>query len=385
MESKDRPATDSRNDNAAPAKREELWRRLERLVEKSAGGGLPRLNDAEVEELAKLYRAASTHLALLSTFGASTRRRNYVNQLVSRAHGVIYGRPRKGKNVTVYLLSFLRFPETVRATLRYHLLAATILMVGGVYGYLGAAADPEWTLEFVGFGDPRTAYASREELRESLLAGRPEASTSPEGGEDRENREISSGKKAFFAAFLWKHNTTVALLCFFSGFLGGLPTALLVLFNGVMLGVYSHTFHSHGLAWEWWAWILPHGITELLAIVLLAGGGLFVGRKMLLPGDLARLDVLRQIRPDALHLLFFAFPMLLLAALIEAFVRQSGLSDPARYVFAAVSAIFWVLYLGFARLPVRLRQRVQERRTLSERAIPLPVDEDILRATRRRR
>ena len=36
----------------------------------------------------------------------------------------------------------------------------------------------------------------------------------------------------------------------------------------------------------------------------------------------------------------------------DLFVRQSGLSDPARYVFAGVTALLWALYLGLARPPV---------------------------------
>jgi len=94
--------------------------------------------------------------------------------------------------------------------------------------------------------------------------------------------------------------------------------------NGAFLGVYTHTFHSSGLAWEWWAWLLPTVSTELLAIVLLSGGGLFIGHQIVSPGRKSRADALREARGHIIRLLLFAFPMLLLAALIEAFVRQFG-------------------------------------------------------------
>jgi uncharacterized membrane protein SpoIIM required for sporulation len=355
-----------------------MWSRLERLLEKAPAGSFSRLSDREVEDIGKLYRAAATHLSLLQAFGASVQQRARLNLLVSRAHGLIYGRPAQGRNVQAFFLSFIAFPETVRRTARYHLLAAALLALGGIYAYLGAGADPEWTLEFVAAGDDRTPYASREELKATLLAGR--SRPAEEGAETSAGRELLSGEKAIFAAVLWQHNTRVAILAFFAGFLAGLPTVLLLLYNGAMLGAYSYTFHSRALAWEWWAWILPHGVTELLAIVLLAGGGLLIGHKLLAPGERSRLDALREARSDVGRLLLFAFPMLLLAAIIEAFVRQSNLSDSGRYLFAAASALLWALYLGLGRIPERTQARIEAQRTIAGRKIPLPDDSEILGA-----
>jgi uncharacterized membrane protein SpoIIM required for sporulation len=347
-----------------------MWARLAAILEKVSRGGLASLDDRELEDLGRLYRAAATHLALLGSFGASARSKEYLNRIVARAHAVIYGRPRKGHNLRLYLLSFLTFPMTIRRMAPYHLLSAGLLVAGGLYGYLGSAADPEWALEVIPLGDDRTPYASREDLLETLLVGRPRAA-----GEDGADL---SGTKALFASFLWQHNTKIALAAFFGGLLLGLPTAAALLFNGVFLGVYTRTFHARGLAYEWWAWILPHGVTELLAVVLLAGGGLYLGRQIIAPGERTRGQALRESRGDAARIVMFAFPMLLAAALIESFVRQSGLSDPGRYVFAAASALFWVLYLGLAGVPERWTLRMEERRTRAERAVPLPVGEELL-------
>src|SRR5690606_33989103 len=125
-------------------------------------------------------------------------------------------------------------------------------------------------------------HASVEELAGSLQHGRPGTDTA-----------MDSGAKAVFTSFLWQNNVRVALLAFFLGAAAGVPTAWLLLYNGLLLGVYSRAFHDGGLAMEWWAWILPHGITELLAIVLLAGGGLWIGRTILAPGEVGRAEALR--------------------------------------------------------------------------------------------
>lgn len=344
--------------------REAQWAALLGLVERGEQG-LDRLSDRELEDLGRLYRAATTHLALVRAGGGSTGQRERLNALVARAHALIYAgsTPPAGSALRTVLVALLQVPPAVRRAWRYHLLAALLLALGGLYGWVGAGGDADWALELqLQAGDERTPFATREELLATLRAGR-------EGG---------LRDKALFAVFLMQNNTRVALLSFFAGLLGGLPTALLLLFNGAVVGAYTHTFHARGLAFEWWAWLLPHGVTELLAIVLLGGGGLLMGRALLAPGELGRRERLRELRPDALRHLLLAFPMLFLAGLIESFVRQSDLSDPARYLFAAATAAAWAAWLGLGRPPERWVRRLAVAPTLAERVVPLPLDEELL-------
>ncbi|MCO5165508.1 MAG: stage II sporulation protein M [Planctomycetes bacterium] len=364
-------------------------RRLDDLLAR-AGGRLSALSGDEVGELGRLYRAAATQLALARAGGASVAERERLNDLVGRAHGLIYGAAsaaQQGAGARAWLVALLLAPVAVRRAWRYHLLAAALLLAGAAYGWVGAADDAEWALELVmQAGDERTPYATKDELLKTLRAGRPDDG---EGGH-------GAGEKAVFAAFLWQNNTRVALLAFFAGPLAGVPTGAVLLFNGMVLGSYSHTFVSRGLAWEWWAWILPHGVTELLAIVLLAGGGLWLGRLMVAPGDRSRREALREARPDVLRLALLAFPMLLLAAALESFVRQSGLSEPGRYWFAAATAAFWALWLGWARPPrAWLAALAGGPATRAEGAVPAAAHDDLddglggleeaLRAARSRR
>lgn len=344
--------------------REEQWAALLELVERGEQG-LDRLSDQELEDLGKLYRAATTHLALVRAGGGSTGQRERLNTLVARAHALIYAgtAPASESTARTVMVALLQVPPAVRRAWRYHLVAALLMFLGGLYGYVGAGGDADWALELqLQPGDERTPYATRDELLASLRAG----------------RDGDLHEKALFAVFLMQNNTRVALLSFFAGLLGGLPTALLLLFNGAVVGAYTHTFHARDLAFEWWAWLLPHGVTELLAIVLLGGGGLLMGRALLAPGELSRRARLRELRPDALRHLLLAFPMLFLAGLIESFVRQSQLGDPGRYLFAAATAVVWAVWLGLARPPERWIRRLAVAPTLTERVVPLPLDEELL-------
>ena len=115
------------------------------------------------------------------------------------------------------------------------------------------------------------------------------------------------------------------------------------------------------------------------------GGGLWIGRIILDPGKQTRGQALREARGGIYALALTAFPMLGLAAFLEAFVRQSSMSLPGRYVFAAVSALLWVLYLGLAGRKTRLLDQFDEGKTLAERSIPLPSDEEMMRSLLRSR
>ncbi|MEM7234771.1 MAG: stage II sporulation protein M [Planctomycetota bacterium] len=369
----------ARHDDYRPGepRREDLWKELSRIADKATKSGHQSLSDRDVADLGRLYRAAASHLNLLRVTGASQVQLRSLNRVVARAHNIIYGRAQRGINLKGFFFSFLTFPATIRQTIGCHALAAAILILGTVYGYFGASADPDFALEFSMGGDSRTPYATKSELLSTLLEGRPESM----GG----SGEHGAGKKTAFAAMLWKHNTSVALLAFFSGFLFGLPTVLLLFFNGTMLGVYTYTFASRDLSYEWWAWILPHGVTELLAIVLLSGGGLVVAKQQLFPGGVRRSEALSRIRGHGIRLLLFAFPMFLVAAVFESFVRQSGLSDGERYTFAAGTAIFWLLYLRYGGASISTVEEWEKNKTIAERVVRLPIAEELLLDAQRKR
>lgn len=352
----DRPAPDR------PLRPSEIEGRLTALLDRIDAQGLERLDDRDVEDLGKLYRATAARLAHQRAFGASTVREQRLNALVTRAHAVVYGRPQRRPFLATLSYQVMAFPLTIRRTWPYHVAAGAILVLAGVYGYFGSAEDPDWTRSFTFPGDERTPYATEAELLATL----------------RDGREMGSGRKAAFAAQLWQNNTKVALIAYFLGFLACVPTVLALGMNGLMLGTYSFTFHQKGLAYEWWAWILPHGITEMLSIVLLAGGGLMVGHRVIAPGERTRAEALRAVRADAVRLVCFAFPLLFVAALIESFVRQSHLTDGARYVFAGLTALFWIGYLGFVRPTRDAVEQVIAPATVAQRAVPLPTEDELL-------
>jgi uncharacterized membrane protein SpoIIM required for sporulation len=123
---------------------------------------------------------------------------------------------------------------------------------------------------------------------------------------------------------------------------------LLLFTNGLLLGAFAALYQDRGLGLEFWAWILPHGITELLAVVLCGAAGLAMGESLLFPGRHTRLVNLGRRGREAGVLVLGSVLMLLLAGLVEGIFRQTVHSVPLRISVAALSALFWTVY--FARV-----------------------------------
>src|SRR5262245_64830505 len=93
-------------------KRKANWKRLEELIDQAqTSRGLRGLSRDEVRELGRSYRRAATDLAVARVESRDLRLVNYLNNLVVRAHGLIYRNESKGARgiLEFYLYDFSSF------------------------------------------------------------------------------------------------------------------------------------------------------------------------------------------------------------------------------------------------------------------------------------
>jgi uncharacterized membrane protein SpoIIM required for sporulation len=313
--------------------REDSWRELEQLLATVDRRGLRALNATELVRLPNLYRAALATLSVARDISLDRDLLDYLDSLCVRAYFVVYG---SKSTILDTLVSFFvrQFPSTVRK-FRWHLALATLFMaLGGLTSFYLTQYDPENYYTFIPeeLAQERTPAASTESLRETLFAG-----------EEHEEGELAS-----FSSFLFTHNSGVGILCFAVSFVPILLVFLLMFYNGLMLGAMTALFHSRDLAWEWWSWILPHGVTELLAVLLCGGAGLVVGQSILFPGDRTRMQSLARQGREAAFMVLGAVTLFFIAALIEGIFRQRVQDLTVRYSVALFTALVWILYFGFA-------------------------------------
>ncbi|GHS94453.1 hypothetical protein FACS1894139_07540 [Planctomycetales bacterium] len=293
------------------------------------------LSAAELWRFDYLYRRAVADLAQIEARTTDAALQQYLNQLVAAAHSVIYTPPaRSWRRAGNFFGATL--PRVLAAHWRAHLLALLIMLGGIGASYALIERDPLVAYTFLtgdayGIEDPRAPGAERETLEAVLRAGR-----------DDGNQE-----KAFFSALLFTNNLRVALLTLVSGLLVGVPTVLLIFYNGMLIGAFLHLYHSHGIYAETWAWFLPHAVPELGAVVLCGGFGLALARAIIAPGYRSRLASLRACGREVLSGALGVAILVLLAALIESFLRQSELSTGGRLTFAGGVFLLLAGYMAY--------------------------------------
>src|SRR5215510_10094572 len=112
------------------------WKRLEELIGQARSvRGLRRLSRDELRELMSSYRRASADLATAREESRDQRLINYLNNLVIRAHGMIYRAESKGARS---IIDFYRydFPLIFRQTYRYTLAIFLVFMAISICSFV---------------------------------------------------------------------------------------------------------------------------------------------------------------------------------------------------------------------------------------------------------
>lgn len=310
--------------------REATWAELETIIGKADKDGLRSLSAEQLARLPHLYRATLSSLSVARSISLDRALTEYLENLAARAYFVVYGaRQVLRKQMAEFFLT--RLPSAIREAKWHILVAFMVMLAGAIAAYQLTLTDMDYYYTFVGdMAQGRTPASSTAELRAGLYGG------------DSVNSTLAT-----FAASLFSHNARIGIMAFALGFVAGLPTLLLLFYNGLVLGAFSALYHSRGLSVDLWGWLLPHGITELLAVILCGAGGFLLAHGLVFPGAKTRMDSLRERGRLAAVVVLGAVLMLFIAGIIEGVFRQRVTSVPVRYTVAAVTAAWWIFYFGF--------------------------------------
>jgi uncharacterized membrane protein SpoIIM required for sporulation len=315
--------------------REEGWRALEVLVEKARRRGLQSLSAEELGRLPLLYRSTVSSLSVARAIALDRNLLLYLEDLALRSFLLVYGPRRSWRAGVVHFFS-RGFPAGAQAA-AWHILAAFACVVAGsVAGFVLASGDEAWIATFI---------------PADLAGGRGIASTK----QDLLQNEIFAPWPGWadsfivFASFLFQHNTMVGILCFGLGIAGGLPTAALMIFQGLTFGAFLALHANRGLLLDCVGWVSIHGVTEFGAIILCGAGGFVIGERILLPGGRSRLDSLAQAGETATRLAVGAMLLFMLAAVLEGGLRQLVASTPWRLIIGFSVGGLWISYLALRR------------------------------------
>lgn len=311
--------------------REAEWNELDRIVDQVLARGLSTLGDEDLERLPMLYRGVVASLEVARRTTMDRALVAYLDALATRAYLAIYASRRAERGVLLRFFG-VTFARRVRS-MRFEVgLSALLMALGTVVSYVLVRLDPSWYFAFVspGLAGDRAPGATREMLRATLYA-----------------REVDG--LDVFASFLFTHNTGIGLMAFALGFAAGVPTALLVFTNGLMLGAFLALFASHGLLGPLLLWLLPHGVPELLAVVLCGAAGFHVAAALVAPGQRTTRDALVRSGRRASTVVTGCVLLFAVAGLIEGIFRQVVTSDVLRAVLVGFDVVWlgtWLLLGG---------------------------------------
>ena len=328
------------------AEREAGWRELDQLVTRAERNGLPSLRYEEAQRLANLYRQAVNSLSVARSISMDKALLTYLDALCARAYLVVYA-PQESIRGAIARLFSHGIPQAVRRSALALAVGFLAMGLGAVIGYVLYFQDPGWFFTFVPpeMADGRVPGASQSYLRSTLY--------DDGGGRNGETLGV-------FASFLFSHNTRIAIFIFALGIFATLPSFVLTLYNGLLLGAFFAMFAEAGLALDLFAWLSIHGVTELAAICIACAGGAQLGLAVLLPGNLTRREALRLAGRDAVKLIILAGVMLIVAALVEGFLRQMVQSISLRLVIGWGLGALWLAWLLLAgRQPDQEAMRIR--------------------------
>jgi uncharacterized membrane protein SpoIIM required for sporulation len=309
-------------------KRRPYWDRLGALLAQAGTlGGVRRLTRAELRETALLYRQAAGDLSTLRQDSTARIYASHVNQLLARAHHIIYSSRGKG---FLKLFYFLRdgYPAAVQRQIRYVLVSLVLLVAGATLGAVLTLARPQFMHTML--GPAMVDTIERHEMwTHSIVGFEPLA-----------------------ASGIMVNNLTVCFIAFAGGIFFGLGSIVAMFRNGMILGVIGVACQQHGMAVDLWSFVAPHGSLELPSIILSGAAGLRLAQGALFPGLYRRRDAIAVAGAEAVRLVAGIIPLLVIAGTLEGFFSPS--SAPVALKFTVGGVLFALLVTWIFR-PVKVK------------------------------
>jgi uncharacterized membrane protein SpoIIM required for sporulation len=280
--------------------RRDSWAELESAIE-HAKGKPERLGADGVMRLGTLYRGATADLALARRRFPTDPVRGRLERLVGKAGLLVYeGSDRRSSAIAFFSRGYWRA------------VAERPVLVAGAWLFLmgPAVLAAFWAME-----NPDAAAA--------FIPGDFSGAVDPPS-----DAGTTAAQEAAFSVELFTHNIQVTFLGFALGITLGIGTAFILAFNGLILGTIAGAAIEAGNGEAFAEFVIPHGPIELSCIVVTAAAGARMGWALVEPGPGERKSALARESKTAVMVVLGTMPWLVVAGLVEAFVRSQGLPAP---------------------------------------------------------
>ena len=287
------------------AEEKPFWTELGTVLDRIEEYPERRMTLEEAKRFHYLYQRTSADLAKIATFSAEPETNRYLESLVARAYGEVHETRGTRQRAAPGKWFLETFPRTFRRHGRAFLLSLAITLAGFAFGGLAVTIDPG---------------AKEVLLPFSHLQGNPSERVAQE---EKTAGDELKGTKISGATWYMTHNTQVSIFTVALGITFGVGTVIMLFYNGVILGAVALDYVRAGQSTFLLAWLSPHGVIEIPAILLAGQAGLVLAGALIGWGKSVALRTrLRNVSGDLTTLCFGVALLLVWAGFIEAFVSQ---------------------------------------------------------------
>lgn len=283
------------------------WSELEAILDDLATHSGRSLTLEEARRFHFLYQKASADLGRVATFASEPELRRYLESLVARAYAEIHETRERGVRWHPLRWLLVEFPSAFRRRVAAFAVSVLVTLLGTGFGAIAVLLDDEAKSALVPaqfahvLKDPAQRVAEEEARADDRIGG----------------------AHATFAAQLMANNIGVSIKTLALGMTWGIGTAIMLFYNGVILGLVGADFIAAGQSPFLFGWLLPHGSFEIPAIVIAGQAAFVLAKAMIGRGDRAPMALrLRAVSRDVATLVGGVAVMLVWAGLVESYFSQ---------------------------------------------------------------
>ncbi|MEH7355367.1 stage II sporulation protein M [Neobacillus drentensis] len=312
----------------------EEWKQLEQLVLTMSKRRNAITGDT-ITQYHRLYQKTAQNLSYSQTYFPNDEVTQYLNGLVSKSHNLLYKDQVSSFKQIRHFFS-TKFIGLLVEQWKFVVVAMILFIIGAVGSFIAV------------MNDPLHIYA--------ILPAEIAQGVNPDHlGEG--NGAVDS---SLMSASIMTNNIKVAIFAFAGGITFGLVTVYLLVYNGILIGALAALFWHHEKSYDFWAYIVPHGMIELTAIFIAGGAGLLMGYKLFVPGQYTRGYQLKHHAKRSVQLLLGTLPLFVIAGVVEGFITPAAISLEAKYFVAFLTVIGLILYVVIGKLNLRKSNAIED-------------------------
>jgi uncharacterized membrane protein SpoIIM required for sporulation len=302
-----------------------------------------RLQESDPDEMTRLFVEITDDLSYSRTFYQKRSVRVYLNFLAQMVFLKI------NKNKKFKLKKFVNFwtyslPMEFARSWKAMLLSLVIFSASMMIGILSTYKDVGFAREIMG-----DAYVDMTDR--NIANGDPMAVYHEHG------TSLSSTYK------ITLNNTLVAARTYASGLFTGLPTASILISNGISIGAFHQYLNHKGVLGEALFVVWIHGVLEISAIIIAGGAGFVFGIGLLFPGSYTRMQAFRISAKRSFKIALSTIFILIFSGFIEGSVtRYTQMPFIFKAIIIGGSIVFIIGY--FVLYPMYLYRKYIKRQGL---------------------